>query len=154
MPSRLTIHEIDADSDKGQVSFDGVTISAANHDAIKAAMTALADAIEDLCLTNMYQRTFTAAITAGLGGDTPPANPAAQIHTQWLFTFKDTVTGVIYRRRVHGADYSKATEQDLYGLYVPLTAGEGLALKTAFEAYVQEVAGNAVELLRVDPLEK
>jgi hypothetical protein len=79
-----------------------------------------------------------------------PASPLAQRGVKWSVLLVDNVTGIKSTRRIPTADLTllptvggKRSED------LDLTAGVGLALKTAIEAFARSNVGNAVTCLRV-----
>lgn len=141
--SRLTLKLLDHDGDRQQVSFDGLTMTAASHDAVVAAADALRDAILAVTLGANAGRDIAAQFQV-----LTPANPAdvfAQINVQWVALYTDNVDGSQHRTRIGTADLDQATETYGDTVAIPLGAGAGLALKTAFEAFVLN-DGHAVTL--------
>lgn len=137
MAERYTPLILDADGDTQQVGFDGIVMTAGNFTAEIAKMEAVETALQAI----LASKIVASSRLANFDMNEPrpyvrPVNPAAQNHTKWLFTFRETASGLEWRRKVPGANYAAATAQDDIGLYVPLDAGDGLALKTALDAFV------------------
>lgn len=152
MAERYTVHILDADNDMKQVGFDGIVMTAGNFAAEIAKMEAIETALTPFLLGKIVASSRLANFDQNEPSPyVPPANVNAQNHTQWLFTFRETSTGSLWRRKVGTADYSKATLQDVNGnFYVDLGAGDGLALKTAFDAFITHPeTGNAGELIDI-----
>jgi len=156
MSERYTPIIMDSDRDTQQVGFDGIVMTAGNFNAEIAKMEAIETALQAILLGTIVASNRLAnfdQISA-----TPyvaPTNPAAQIHTKWLFTFKETATGAIWHRKVPGADYAAATLQDDESNWsVDLGSGDGAALKTALDAFVTHPdLGTAGTLISIKILE-
>lgn len=156
MAERYTPLILDADNDMRQVGFDGIVMTAANFNAEVAKMEAIEAALTPFLLGKIVASQRLANFDMNEARPyVPPANHAAQSHTQWLFTFKEVASGAIWRRKVPTADYSKATLQDTNGnFYVDLSAGEGLALKAALDAFVTHPeTGGAGALINIQIFE-
>lgn len=148
MASRLTLKLIDFDRDTIQVSFDGADSSAGTYTADLAAAEALADAIEGVTLGTRVERNFIADREYN-ATPTPPGSALAQTNIQWVAEYTDNVNGRVFRTRIGTADLTLATTIVNGVPSMPLGAGAGSALKTAFEAYVLSEDGNAVTLQAV-----
>lgn len=141
--SRATFKLLDYDGDRQQISFDGLVMTAASHDAVISAADALRDAI------------LAVTLGANLGVDvlaryqvlTPaqPSDPFAQVNVQWVARYTDNVDGSIHRTRIGTADLDQATIMDGDAPALDLTGGVGATLKSAFEAFVLN-DGHAVTL--------
>lgn len=76
----------------------------------------------------------------------PPASKLAQRGVKWTLQGRDTVTGVPVMNHVPTANLTLLPAGDTEDL--DLTAGVGLALKTAYDALVKSPGGNALALER------
>lgn len=76
----------------------------------------------------------------------PPTSKLAQRGIKWTLQGRDTVTGVPVINHIPTANISLLPAGDTEDL--DLTAGVGLALKTAYDALVKSPAGNALALQR------
>lgn len=103
-------------------------------------------------LTNAIQGLVLGAKVGSRWGDADQfaaANPASKLcqrGIKWTVVGRDSTTGVPVINHIPTADLTKlpATGED-----IDLTAGAGLAFKTAYEALVKSPAGNALVLERV-----
>jgi len=156
MAERYTPIIMDSDRDTQQVGFDGIVMTAGNFNAEIAKMDAIEAALQTFLLGTIVASNRLANFDQSSA--TPyvaPVDPIAQVHTKWLFTFKETATGSIWHRKVPAADYSKATLQDDEGnWYVDLTGGDGQTLKTALDAFITHpdlgTAGTLISIRMVE----
>ena len=129
------------------------SLSIAAIDAVTTAnVQALADAI-DAVIRGVAVKATTAVIEivdAGSAG--PAADSEANRGSKWLFRTQDGVTGKIYTNEIGTADGTvlPSTDSD----FIDLTAGVGLALKTAWEAVYRSEDGNAGTLLSVQQVNR
>jgi hypothetical protein len=142
--SRLVLKLKDHDGDLQQTSVIGtIGNTGASYDASEGLAYALRDAILDVVLGANAGYQFVADDV-----DLNPANPAdifAQTNIQWIAQYTDDVNGAVRTTRIGTADLDQATEMFGGAPALDLSAGNGLALKTAFEAYVLN-DGHAVTL--------
>lgn len=143
MASKFVIGYLDADGDKAQVSFNGVTGNAANFDAQRTAQNALESALNAITLGNQYIEQDIAVET--VYAVTPPTNMFAQVNIKWVMEWIDQATGLRYITTVPTADLAQATIFYNGAPALDLTDGVGLAVKEAFEDY-QRHDGNVVVL--------
>lgn len=108
------------------------TITAANFDAVATACAALLTAVGGLTIGNTIKHETSAARIET--AKTPATDPLAQRENKWLARYHDATNSQIFRVSFPCADLSKHMDNSEF---VDLTAGEGLALKTAFEAVVK-----------------
>jgi hypothetical protein len=117
-----------------------------------AQITALFDAVDDVILGKLQGSSLVTeadkdAAQAGL------ASGAATRNNKWLCTYQDNTDASTHRLEIPTADLAL---QAVPGNTLDLSAGVGLALKTAFEAAVKspiypgQGGGNAVTLLSVE----
>lgn len=108
---------------------------------------ALADAIDGVILGAAVSATVTVDNEVDPGSAVPPASALANRGDKWLLRAQDSTTGNIYTHEMGVADFSQlSTPTDDY---LDLTAGVGLALKTAFDDVYVSPAGNTGVLLSV-----
>ena len=117
-------------------------MGADNIGAYAAAVTVpLQAAIEGVTLLEPVNATIIALESDFVGN--PPANKNAQKEISWLVHFRDDVTGRMYVRSIPGADMTLTqANSDL----MDISAGAGLALKTAWDAHVKSQDGNDTTL--------
>lgn len=77
---------------------------------------------------------------------TPPTEKYAQRETKWLVRFRDVTTNKLYRSEIPTAKLSLLTANEDT---LDLSAGAGLAFKTAFEAHARSVDNNNVVIISV-----
>lgn len=127
----------------GRTEFNIGDLTAISLPGALTQMGALSDAIMAIVLGVKVQSRWGDAddIVAA-----PPTSKLAQRGVKWTLQGRDSVTGVPVINHVPTADLTKlpaGASEDL-----DLTAGVGLALKTAYEALVKSPAGNALTLER------
>ncbi len=81
------------------------------------------------------------------GSQVPPADNLANRGDKWLARAQDSTTSKIYTHELGTADYSQLPTPTSDNL--DLTAGVGLALKSAFDAIYESPEGNTGVLLSV-----
>lgn len=127
----------------GRTDFNIGDITAVSLPGALTEMGALTDAIMAIVIGVKVQSRF---------GDvdnfvaTPPTSKLAQRGVKWTLVGRDTVTGVPVINHVPTANLTLLPAGD--GEDLVLTAGTGLALKTAYDALVKSPAGNALALER------
>lgn len=144
MAGRLTMSFIDEDKEVASASFNGLTLNAANLDAQYALQDDLRTAVAGITLMQNYQYTRVADIH--LFSKVPPTDKAAQRECKCLVQYEDNFTFRQYGVEIPGFDLAT---KEAGKPTVDLTAGVGLALKTAFEAYVQSPTGHSVTVKQV-----
>ncbi len=139
MPTaKLQLSYKDHDREIGSVGFRGVVLTAANFDAQNTLMDAVKAAVAGLTLGVLEVETRQATRTDN--NAVPPADPFAQRETKFLVKGRDA-SGNAVTYELPCADLAELT---LNENTVDLTAGAGLALKTAVEAYAISKAEAAV----------
>jgi hypothetical protein len=109
--------------------------------------TTLATAIDGLSIGTREKITKTLSTILDQGLTTPPANKFAQRELRFVCKYTDSITGKRYSFSIPCADANLVVgNTDL----IDLTAGAGLALKTAFENDALSELGNAVVLNSVE----
>ena len=119
---------------------------------VQADAEALVDALIDLVvgLTNASQHVEETPVYDAVAG---PVSALATRNTKWLVHYQDSVDGSEHNLEIPTADL---TLQSAGSNVVDLTAGPGLAFKTAFEAfalspvYPGQGGGNAVTLTKIE----
>jgi hypothetical protein len=133
---------IDYQGQKSNVGIRGVTMTAANHDAQLALVAALRTAVFNVQLGNIIKDATTAVLT--YWDPAPSADPDARRELKWRGEYYDSTTWDVYDFEVPCADMSLTDPLDRRQM--DLSAGAGLALKTAFEAYAVSPGGHACVL--------
>lgn len=141
--SAFTYSLRDFDSEVGRTRFQGDTINAANFDAMNTLITALAAAIQGVTTGAQANDMRVYSETPAVG---TPADQWSQREIKWLVSMYDATAGKRCRVEIPTADLAllDATSDDPnVRRSLDLTAGAGLALKDAIEAY-HKPFGNAV----------
>lgn len=134
MAAKLVLGYKDYDREIGSVGFRGVALTAANFDAQAALMDALITAIGNVTLGVLENETRQASAVDNQAN--PPSAAFAQRETKFLVKGFDT-GGRRVTWELPCADLDQLiTNEDK----LDLTAGVGLALKTAIEAYALSIA--------------
>jgi hypothetical protein len=81
------------------------------------------------------------------GSQVPPAEELANRGQKWLARVQDSTTSKVFTHELGTADYSQLPSPT--SDYLDLTAGVGLALKTAIDAAYESPEGNTGVLLSV-----
>jgi hypothetical protein len=108
---------------------------------------AIVDAWDDLLLGAAARGAFSIETVVDQGSAVPPADQGSNRGEKWLYRVQDDVTGQIYTHEIGTADPAQLPSPT--SDFVDLTAGNGLALKTAIEAVYESPDGNAGTLLSV-----
>ncbi len=82
-----------------------------------------------------------------VGSQVPPADELANRGDKWLARAQDSTTGKIFTHELGTADFSQLPSPT--SDFLDMTAGVGLALKTAFDAAYESPEGNTGVLLSV-----
>lgn len=122
----------DGSPETTSTSFPVVTMTPANAAAQITAQGNLLTALAGLTL-GRYVKNETIYARNQTGPNIPATDGAAQRENKWLLRYHDAVTYEKFQVSVGTADLTKHMANSEF---VDLTAGEGLALKTAFEAVV------------------
>lgn len=115
--------------------------------ATNVQIQALTDAWDAVILGAALKATKTEDTVVDVGSSVPPASKDANRGSKWLARAQDSVKGKIYTHELGTADFSQlpsATSD-----FLDLTAGVGLALKTAFDAIYESPEENPGVLLSV-----
>lgn len=114
------------------VTLPVITISAANLVAQTTLHDALIAALLDITIGNALKRELTAART--ILGSLPSSDPNSQRENKYLMRYHGATLLEKFQASIGCADLSKHMA---HSEFIDLTADEGLALKTAFEAVVR-----------------
>lgn len=108
---------------------------------------AIADALDAIILGASVKAVKSEDTVVDVGSQTPPADDDANRGNKWLLRAQDSTTGKIYTHEIGTADNSQLASPT--SDYIDLTAGTGLAMKTAFDAAYESPAGNTGVLLSI-----
>lgn len=142
MGSKLNLTFLDFDpKEKGTMSLEGLSLSAANYDAQVALHEALVTAVQAMTTMPIHKRQTVAS--EAILTSTRPTDPYAQREIKWLVRYHDNVTGQPLTVSIPGADLSLL---DPGSEILDLTGTEAAAFVTAFQNYVRagEGSDNAV----------
>lgn len=128
--------------------FPVTTLTPANVAAQITLANNLQVAIASIVLGNFVKSESTYASNT-LGGLLASADPLAQRENKWLMRYHDATTFQNFQLSVGTADLTKHMTNSEF---VDLTAGDGLALKTAFEAVVVSPA-DSTHLVILDSIQ-
>lgn len=141
MPSRVIFTVEDYSGESSSFGVEGIDVDSANYDAQQTEAIALSTAVANVSIGTLAERKFVASIANPESGQ--PASQYAQRELKWLVTYVDTVTGDLQQSEIPCPDLTLLVAgTDLMNT----AAGAGAALKTAWDAFVQSKAGNAVSL--------
>lgn len=124
-----------------------ITLTPANVAATETLTGNLATAIAAVTLGRSIRNTIV--YNRAIVGNEPAASTAAQRENKWLCRYHDVTTFQKYRVEIGTADLTKLPD---HKEFMDLTAGDGLALKTAFEAVVRSPA-DASHLVLLDTVQ-
>lgn len=146
MATDFTVATIDRNSDRTSMRI-GVVDAATNPE-----LQAVVDAIDAVVLGSNCSGTKTVATAIDVGSAAPPANKAANRGNKWLMRFEDGTNAEIFTHEIGTADDAQlpSSTDD----YLDLTAGVGLALKTALDAVYQSPYGNTGTLISVQQVNR
>lgn len=139
MPIQGYKHVItDNNSETGEI---GLNVDTA---ATTPQLDALRDAINDLSIGTGGDVDLITKTSHSTGSDAASANKFAQRENKFVMKYQDSSSGHKYSASIPSADLAEQVNEE-----VDLTAGKGLALKTAFEAIVKSRDDNATTLNQV-----
>lgn len=143
MGSQYRVSIRDNTKELGKSEFNTVPLTAANLAAQTTLADALRDAINGVILGTEASTAFTIATILS---NAVPANVLAQRGVKWVLQGEDATTHELFQNYVPTADLSLLVsgQEEL-----DLTANPGLALKTAYEAFVKSPGDHAAVLIRV-----
>ncbi len=112
---------------------------------------AIADAIDDLILGSAVRATVTVPNVVDAGSQVIPTDPMSRVGNKMLMRLQETASGKVYTNELGTFDNDALpTGND----FLDLTAGFGLALKTAIDAVWESPLGNAGVLLSVQQVNR
>ncbi len=112
---------------------------------------AVVDAMDDLSLGSAGRAVVTVPNVVDAGSSVIPTDPMSRVGNKWLYRLQDSTTGKIYTNEIGCANNDDLpTGND----FLDLTAGDGLALKTAIDAVWESPVGNAGVLLSVQQVNR
>lgn len=135
----------DYSREKSRVRMQFQDMTAANYDATKTLMDNVRTAILGVQQENCEQ-TYIVVAQSIFNSRAPATAKNSQRESKWLLTLADTTTNKLSRHEIPIAKLDLVTANTDF---MDLSAGAGLALKTAIEAGVKSPAGNAVSLISV-----
>lgn len=133
-------------------TIDRLSLPTSTRMGAQAAVTdpqiqALVDAWDAVILGAAIKGVKSEDTVIDVGSQVPPAAELANRGDKWLARAQDSVTGRIFTHELGTADYTQLPSPTSDTL--DLTAGVGLALKTAFDVAYESPEGNAGVLLSV-----
>lgn len=145
MPS-FAISTIDRLSKQTRMVF-GVAAAATNPE-----LQATVDAVDAIILGAAASGTKNVPEVIDAGSAVAPTNENAERKNKWLLRIQDSVNGRIFTHEIGTADNTQlpAPTSD----FLDLTAGVGLALKTAIDAVYESPYGNSGALLSVQQVNR
>ena len=144
--ARLTFSTVDRFSKR-----TSMTIGADNAVA-GAAVQAVADALDAILLGSDVRAVNTQETVVDVGSAVAPASKLATRFKKWQIQIYDAIGDVTYTHEIGTADASVlATSTDDF---LDLTAGVGLALKTAIEAVYESPDGNGGTVISVQEVSR
>lgn len=106
---------------------------------------AWADAMDAVILGANVKAVKSEDTVVDVGSQVPPADEDANRGAKWLLRAQDSTTGNIFTHEIGTADFTQLPSPT--SDFLDLTAGTGLALKTAFDAIYESPLGNTGVLL-------
>lgn len=129
------------------ISLPVITLNAGNLAAQQALHTALFNALEGITLGNPLKH--ETVLSRDILSAVASADPLAQRENKWLLRYHGATLNEKFQASMPTADLSQHMTNSEF---VDLTAGNGLALKTAFEAVVRS-PGDAAEAVILDSVQ-
>lgn len=108
---------------------------------LDANVQAFTDALDAIILGADVRAVVSVPNVVDVGSNVPPNNKDADRERKWLFGFVDSVTQQPYSHEIGCADNAQLPSATTDNL--DLSAGTGLAMKTAADAIYRSPAGNA-----------
>ncbi len=133
--------------ESASISLPVTTLNAGNLAAQQALHTALFNALDGLAIGNRAKQ--ETVLSRAIVAVTASNDPLAQRENKYLIRFHGTILGQKFQASMPTADLSLHMANSEF---VDLTAGPGLALKTAFEACVVS-PNDAAEAVIVDSVQ-
>jgi hypothetical protein len=113
--------------------------------ATSPQIQALIDAWDAIVLGSLLKGVRSVDSVIDAGSQTPPSDDNANRGNKWLVRAQDSTTGKIYTHELGTADNAQLPTPT--SDFLDLTAGTGLALKTAFDAIYESPQGNTGVML-------
>lgn len=132
MPSTYGLTYKDYNRETSRVRWEIVGITAANLVATQALLATLLTAVQAVSIGQLQTEQVVATDT--FSSRSPASSNLAQRENKWLVTLEDQVTHRITSNEIPCADLSLLASNSEF---LDLSAGEGLALKSAIEAVVK-----------------
>lgn len=144
MPFRISTLDRQTDPTSMQIDHIG--------GATDPQLQAVVDAVDAIILGSDAKGVKTVVSVIDGGSAIPPADELAQVGNKWLLRFQDSVNSKIFSHEIGTADSTQlpGPTDD----FLDLTAGVGLALKTALDAVYQSPYGNTGVLLSVQQVNR
>lgn len=139
---KTTISFIDFTQETSQVQVSAIPLTAANFDAQIAAAEGFETALAAIQQGNVTRWVIGQTNDTGLGA---PANKSAQRERKWLARYHALTPLRRFTLEIPCADLSLLTEANRK--QADLTAGAGLAFKTAWDGYVRSPDDNSATIL-------
>ena len=108
---------------------------------------AVVDALDSVVLGSAIKGVKSEDSVIDVGSQTPPSDEDANRGNKWLMRIQDSTTGKTYTHELGTADNTQLPSPT--SDFMDLTAGVGLALKTAIDAAYESPQGNTGVLLSV-----
>lgn len=137
---RLSIR--DDSKEIGKTEVNTVPLTAANLVAQTTLSVAFRDAVQDVVKGVLAS---DALQIASILSNVKPNDPEAQRGIKWTLQGEDTTTHELFQNFVPTADIGQLDSGDEE---LDLTAGNGLALKAAYDAFVRSPGDHAASLIR------
>lgn len=138
---------LDSSRETGKTDFHIGDLTAVSLPGALTQMGALQTAIEAVVLGTVSNSRWG---DNDILSSTPPASPLAQRGVKWSVLMEDAVLHTKFTNLIPTADLSLLpTVGGVVSEDLNLTAGVGLALKTALQDLVKSPAGNAAVVLRI-----
>lgn len=115
-------------------------------------LQAIVDAMDAIILGSAIKGVRTVPTVIDAGSAAPPANTSADRLNKWLLRIQDNVNSKIFTYELGTADNSQLPSSTTD--FLDLSAGVGLALKTAVETAYESEYGNAGTLLSVQQVNR
>lgn len=123
-----------------------------NDAATNPQLQAIVDAVDGIILGSAASGTKTVPTVIDAGSSAAPADTGANRLNKWLLRFQDSTNGKIFTHEIGCADNTQLPSPT--SDFLDLTAGTGLALKTAVDAVYRSPYGNAGVLVSVQQVSR
>jgi len=146
MPIALTFSSIDRMSNPTSTRMGA--IAAVSDPQIQA----IADALDAVILGSLVKAVKAEETVVDIGSSAPPSDDDANRGNKWLFRIQDSVKGKIFTHELGTADNTQLPDPATD--FLDLTAGTGLALKTAIDAAYESPLENTGVLISVQQVSR